>query len=80
MREGEMLALSMEDIDLDFVAEYCKKIGYQKSAEEYIRQNNDFVVHHNSREEMSVAAILLFGKIRSASSKGQGYVLFDMMA
>ncbi len=53
---------SMEDIDLDFVAEYCKKIGYQKSAEEYIRQNNDFVVHHNSREEMSVAAILLFGK------------------
>lgn len=53
---------SMEDIDLDFVAEYCKKIGYKKSAEEYIRQNNDFVVSHNGREEMSGAAILLFGK------------------
>lgn len=53
---------SMEDIDLDFVVEYCKKIGYQKSAEEYIRQNNGFVVNHNGREEMSGAAILLFGK------------------
>ncbi len=53
---------SMEDIDWDFVAEYCKKIGYPKSAVEYIRQNNDFVVNHNGREEMSGAAILLFGK------------------
>lgn len=53
---------SMEDIDFNFVAEYCKKIGYKKSAEEYIRQNNDFVVSHSGREEMSGAAILLFGK------------------
>lgn len=53
---------SINDIDLDFVSEYCQKIGYQKSAEEYVRQNNDFVVNHNGREELSVAAILLFGK------------------
>ena len=53
---------SMEDIDWEFVAEYCKKIRYPKSAEEYIRQNNNFVVNHNGREEMSGAAILLFGK------------------
>lgn len=53
---------SMDDIDLDFVAEYCKKIGYGKSAEEYIRQNHDFVVAHDGREEMSGAALLLFGK------------------
>lgn len=53
---------SMEDIDLDFVAKYCKKIGYGKSAEEYIRQNNDYVIRHDGREEMSGAAILLFGK------------------
>lgn len=53
---------SMEDIDFNFLAEYCKKIGYKKSAEEYIRQNNDFIVNHNGREEMSGAAILLFGK------------------
>lgn len=53
---------SMDDIDLDFVAEHCKKIGYQKSAEEYIRQNNDFIVKHNGREELSGAAVLLFAK------------------
>lgn len=53
---------SIEDIDLDFVAEYCKKIGYGKTAEEYIRQNNDYIVLHDGREEMSGAALLLFGK------------------
>ena len=53
---------SIEDIDMSFVAEYCKKIGYGKSAEEYIRQNNDYIVQHDGREEMSGAALLLFGK------------------
>lgn len=53
---------SIDDIDMDFVAEYCKKIGYGKSAEEYIRQNNDYLVQHDGREEMSGAALLLFGK------------------
>lgn len=28
---------TLDDIDMDFVAEYCKKIGYTKSPEEYIR-------------------------------------------
>jgi len=53
---------SIEDIDMSFVAEYCKRIGYGKSAEEYIRQNNDYIVQHDGREEMSGAALLLFGK------------------
>jgi ATP-dependent DNA helicase RecG len=53
---------SIDDIDMDFVTEYCKKIGYGKSAEEYIRQNNDYLVQHDGREEMSGAALLLFGK------------------
>lgn len=53
---------SIEDIDMNFVAEYCKKVGYGKSPEEYILQNKDFVVKHDGREEMSGAAILLFGK------------------
>ena len=44
---------------MDFVAKYCKKIGYSKSAEEYIRQNKDYIVRHDSREEMSGAALLL---------------------
>ena len=53
---------SIDDIDFDFVEEYCKKIGYGKSAKEYIQQNNDYVVRHDGREEMSGAALLLFGK------------------
>ena len=51
---------SMEE--MDFVAEYCKKIGYGKSAEEYTRQNNDYVVRHDGREEMNSTVLLLFGK------------------
>ncbi len=53
---------SVGDIDMEFVDEYCKKIGYGKTAEEYIRQNHDFVVEHDGRKEMSGAALLLFGK------------------
>ena len=53
---------ALDDIDMDFVAKYCKKIGYSKSAEEYIRQNKDYIVRHDGREEMSGAALLLFGK------------------
>lgn len=53
---------SIDDIDLKFVAEYCQKIGYGKSAEEYIRQNNNYIIQHDGREEMSGAALLLFGK------------------
>ena len=53
---------SIEDIDMDFVASYCHKIGYTKSPKEYIRQNKSFIVTKGGREEMSVAAILLFGK------------------
>ncbi len=61
--EDEPVADStIEDIDMDFVAAHCKKIGYGKSAEEYIRQNKDFIVTKNGRQEMSGAAILLFGK------------------
>lgn len=53
---------NIEDIDLSVVAEYCKKIGYGKSPEEYIRQNKRFIVGVSGRQEMSGAAILLFGK------------------
>ena len=53
---------SVDDLDMDFLTEYCKKIGYGKSAEEYIHQNNDFIIKHDGREELSGAALLLFGK------------------
>jgi ATP-dependent DNA helicase RecG len=49
---------TLEDIDLDFVAEYVHRIGYTKTAEEYLRQNKNFV----NGDKISTAAILLFGK------------------
>lgn len=53
---------SIDDIDMAVVADYCNKIGYGKSPEEYIKQNKKFIVDVNGRQEMSGAAILLFGK------------------
>lgn len=53
---------SLDDIDMDVVAEYCKHIGYSKSPEEYMKQNKKYIVEINGRQEMSGAAILLFAK------------------
>ncbi len=53
---------SINDLDMNEVAAYCKRIGYAKTPEEYIRQNKSFLVSANGREELSGAAILLFGK------------------
>lgn len=53
---------SINDLDMNEVAAYCKRIGYGKTPEEYIRQNKSFLVPANGREELSGAAILLFGK------------------
>lgn len=53
---------TIEDIDLGFVAEYCKKIGYDKGdAEYYLRHNHDFITMRGDEELVSGAAILLFG-------------------
>ena len=79
--EDELVAdSSIEDIDMDFVAYYCQKIGYAKSPEEYIRQNKSFIVTKSGRQEMSGAAILLFGKTRSNTSSGQGSASSAMTA
>ena len=53
---------SIDDIDMDVVSDYCKKIGYTKSAQEYIAQNKSFIILKGGHSEMSGAAILLFGK------------------
>ena len=53
---------TIDDLDLDFVREYCKRIGYAKSPEEYVRENKKFVTMKDGKEQVSVAAILLFGK------------------
>ncbi|MDO4284591.1 MAG: ATP-binding protein [Eubacteriales bacterium] len=53
---------TIADLDLDFVASYCKRIGYSKSPEEYVRENKRFVTSKDAMDLVSVAAILLFGK------------------
>ena len=53
---------TIRDLDMAFVREYCKRIGYAKSPEEYLRENKRFVTVKEGREQVSVAAILLFGK------------------
>lgn len=53
---------TIDDIDLDFVQSYVEKIGYGKSPLEYLRGNKNFIVTRNGEDEISGAAILLFGK------------------
>ncbi len=53
---------TIDDIDLDYVAQHCKKIGYAKDAETYLHTNKGFVTTVNGVDKVSGAAILLFGK------------------
>lgn len=54
---------TVDDIDMDAVAEYTKLIGYGKGAQQYLRENNGFVTTNKQGEEdVSTACILLFGK------------------
>ena len=54
---------TINDLDLDYVSDYCKKIGYDKGdAEFYLRHNHYFITMNGDEEVVSGAAILLFGK------------------
>ena len=54
---------TIDDIDMDAVAEYTRLVGYSKSPLEYLRENNGFVTTNKQGEEdVSTACILLFGK------------------
>lgn len=43
---------TMDDIDLDFVREYTAKLGYRKSAQEYLLENKEFIKEKNGRQEV----------------------------
>ena len=54
---------TIDDIDMDAVAEYTRLVGYSKTPLEYLRENNGFVTTNKQGEEnVSTACILLFGK------------------
>ena len=53
---------TIDDIDMDAVADYAKLVGYGKSPLQYLRENNGFVTTNKKGEEdVSTACILLFG-------------------
>lgn len=54
---------TVDDIDMNAVADYAKLLGYEKSPMQYLRENGGFVTTNKKGEEdVSVACILLFGK------------------
>ena len=54
---------TIDDVDMDAVAEYAHLVGYGKTALQYLRENNGFVTtNKNGEENVSAACILLFGK------------------
>ena len=62
--EDQLVAgATMDDLDLEFVSEYCRKIGYTRgNAAYYLRHNKGFVTGTGDEEKVNAAAILLFGK------------------
>lgn len=53
---------SLDDIDLNSVADYCVRIGYEHDAKTYLRTNKGFVIKKHDQEFVSGAALLIFGK------------------
>ncbi len=54
---------TIDDVDMDAVADYAKLVGYGKSPLQYLRENNGFVkTNKKGEEDVSTACILLFGK------------------
>ena len=53
---------TIEDIDLDAVKAYMKRIGYGKSPMEYLQENKGFLTYKGDVPQVSTACILLFGK------------------
>ena len=53
---------TIEDIDMDAVKAYMKRIGYSKSPMEYLQENKGFLTYKGDVPQVSTACILLFGK------------------
>lgn len=53
---------TIDDIDMNLVQSYISKIEYSKTPVEYLKENKGFVKEKNGQEQISGAAILLFGK------------------
>ena len=57
-----VLDATIDDLDMEQVKEYVKKIGYGKIPIDFLKQNNGFAIEKNGELQVSTAAVLLFGK------------------
>lgn len=53
---------TVDDVDMDAVRAYMKRIGYGKSPMEYLQENKGFLTFKGDVPQISTACILLFGK------------------
>ena len=53
---------TMDDIDMEAVAAYTRRIGYSKTPLEYLTENKGFLTSKDGNQKVSTACILLFGK------------------
>lgn len=53
---------TIDDIDMEIVQSYINKIGFGKTPIEYLKENKGFIKVKDGKEQISGAAILLFGK------------------
>jgi len=53
---------SPDDLNIEKVAEYTKRIDYSKPPLLFLRENHGFIRSDHGKEQVSAAAILLFGK------------------
>lgn len=61
--DTEVVDAILDDIDIPFLKDYIKRIGYSKDEISYLKENKGFLKEKNGKEVLSTAAILLFGKI-----------------
>lgn len=53
---------TVDDVDMDAVRAYMKRIGYGKSPMVYLQENKGFLTFKGDVPQVSTACILLFGK------------------
>lgn len=53
---------TIDDIDMDAVKAYMQRIGYGKTAMEFLKENKGFLTYKDDMPQVSTACILLFGK------------------
>ena len=60
--DTEVVDATIDDIDIPFLKDYIKRIGYSKDEISYLKENKGFLKEKNGKEVLSTVAILLFGK------------------